>query len=172
MQNNRFFSYLFLLTVLFSISLLFLSLKPMHPYYVSVSEIRIDTLSKNVNVSVKLFTDDLQDAVYRINKVPVDFNKQSDNQKIMLENYFKERFKITIGAKVIPLSFIGYEVEEEATWCYLEFKPLNSFGKVIIVNSLLYDFLPNQTNLIHCYYNQNRKSYKLDNPDKLVIFEF
>lgn len=133
---------------------------------------RIDTAAKSVNVSCKLFTDDLQDALYRIHKTPIDLSKQSDNQKKMLENYIKERFKLTVGGKAIPLSFIGYEIEEEAVWCFFEFNKIESFGKVIIANSLLYDFLPEQTNLIHCYYNQKRKSYKLDNPDKIAVFEY
>lgn len=144
----------------------------MHPYYVSVSEVRIDTVAKSVNVSCKLFTDDLQEALYRINKIPIDLSKQNDNQKKMLENYFKERFKLTIGNKAIPLVFIGYEIEEEATWCYFEFNKIDSFGKVVIINTLLYDYLTEQTNLIHCYYNQQRKSYKLNNPDKLAVFDY
>ena len=172
MQNNRFFSYFTVLTVLFSISLLFLSLKPIHPYYVSVSDVRIDSLDRSVNVSCKLFTDDLQDALYRINKVPIDLSVKSENQKKMLEKYFKDRFKLTIGNKAIPLNFIGFEIEEEATWCYFEFSKIESFGKIVIINMLLYDFLPDQTNMIHCYYNLQRKSYKLDNPDKVAIFEF
>ncbi len=144
----------------------------MHPYYVSVSEVRIDTVAKSVNVSCKLFTDDLQEALYRINKIPIDLSKQNDNQKKILENYFKERFKLTIGNKAIPLVFIGYEIEEEATWCYFEFNKIDSFGKVVIINTLLYDYLTEQTNLIHCYYNQQRKSYKLNNPDKLAVFDY
>ncbi|MFN7014244.1 MAG: DUF6702 family protein [Bacteroidia bacterium] len=144
----------------------------MHPYYVSVSEVRIDIAAKSVNVSCKLFTDDLQDALYRIYKTPIDLSKQNDNQTKMLESYIKERFKLTIGGKAIPLLFIGYEIEEEAVWCFLEFNKIESFGKVIIANNLLYDFLPEQTNLIHCYYNSQRKSYKLNNPDKIAVFEY
>jgi hypothetical protein len=172
MQINRIFFKVFLLISAISISLVFLSLKPIHPYYVSVSEVRIDTVSKAVNVSCKLFTDDIQDALYRIYKTPVDLSIQSENNNLLLETYIKERFKITIGKKAIPLKFIGYEIEEEATWCYFEFGTLESFGKVIIVNTLLYDFLPEQTNLIHCYYNLNRKSFKLNNPDKIAQFDF
>lgn len=172
MQNNRIISNCIVFISLFSISVLFLSLKPMHPYYVSVCDVRIDSVSKSVNVSCKLFTDDLQDALYRIYKNPVELNIQSDNQKKMLESYFKEHFKLTIGTKAIPLKFVGYENEEEATWCYFEFNKIENFGKVMIVNTILYDFLPEQTNLIHCYYNLQRKSYKLDNPNKLAVFEF
>lgn len=133
---------------------------------------RIDSLNRSVNVSCKLFTDDLQDALYRINKVPIDLTVTNENQNKMLEKYIKERFKLTIGNKAIPLNFIGYEIEEEATWCYFEYSNIESFGKIVIINTLLYDFIPYQTNMIHCYYNMHRKSYKLDNPDKVAVFEF
>lgn len=172
MQINRIISKLFVLIILLSIISLFLSLKPAHPYYVSISEIRIDTVSKSVNVSCKLFIDDLQDALYRINKIPVNLFKQENENNTMLENYFKERFKLSIGSKALPLKFIGYEIEEEAAWCYLEANKIESSGKVIVLNSLLYDYLPDQTNFIHCYYNQQRKSFKLNNPEKIAIFEF
>lgn len=133
---------------------------------------RIDSLNRSVNVSCKLFTDDLQDALYRIHKVPIDLTVTNENQNKMLEKYIKERFKLTIGNKAIPLNFIGYEIEEEATWCYFEYNNIESFGKIVIINTLLYDFIPYQTNMIHCYYNRHRKSYKLDNPDKVAVFEF
>ena len=48
-----------------------------HPFYVSVSEIRIDDQKKQLTLSCKLFTDDLQDAIYKQFKWKADLKNES-----------------------------------------------------------------------------------------------
>jgi hypothetical protein len=173
MQNNSILRFFFLPPLVISISLLFLSFNPAHPYYVSVSEIKIDTEKGFVNVSCRMFTEDLQNAIYKLYQEKIDLMQNNESNKKLLAQYINERLKIVVGDKAVVLKFIGFEIEEEATWCYLENTSLLKGGKVQILNTLLYDFLPEQSNLIHCYYNNlDRKSYKLNNPDKLAVFEF
>lgn len=143
-----------------------------HPFYLSVSEIRIDDNKKQVTLSCKLFMDDLQDALYKQFKYKADLTKQSEEQDSLLELYIQERVSIRYSDHDIHLIWIGYEIEKEAVWCYFEGNIKHSGTRIDMRNKLLYDYLPKQSNIIHCYLNKKRKSYKLQHPDEVAKFEF
>jgi hypothetical protein len=144
----------------------------LHPYFISVTEIRLSPEKKMISVSCKMFTDDLQNALNKLNKTPVDMMKKSSKVDSLVNFYVKARLEVSVGDKKIVFHYLGYEIEEEATWCYFESK-LPSDEKVVSVKSfILYDFIESQTNFLHCYYNEERKSFKLDNPNQSAIFKF
>lgn len=143
-----------------------------HPFYVSVSEIRIDDQKKQLTLSCKLFMDDLQDALYKQFKWKADLTKESQEQDSLLRLYISDRVGIKYADTDIQLNWVGYEIEKEAVWCYLEGNFNNPGTRIQMSNRLLYDYLPKQSNIIHCYLNKKRKSYKLQQPDEVAIFEF
>jgi hypothetical protein len=171
MQRNQFIRYLRFLLIFF-IAFVSSSFNAFHPFYVSVSEIKINSKTKSVEVSCKMFTDDLQEAIYRLYKTPIDLSNKEEDNNLLLSKYLKEKFAVKIGGRTIELQLIGYENIEEATWCYLEGSFQENSKNIMVENSLLYDFLKEQTNMIHCYFDKERKSYKLDNPKNKVLFDF
>ena len=146
------------------------SSKTLHPYYISVTEIRADSKQHTMNISCRMFTDDLQNALYKIHHCKADLEKGESQCDEALGKYISDHLQILIGGKPIALKFIGYEIEEEATWCYLEVAFSYSGETVEVHNRLLYDFLPEQTNMVHFYRDGQRKSFKLVNPEEKVNF--
>lgn len=142
-----------------------------HPFYVSVTEIRSDTAKKTFQVSCRMFTDDLQDALYRKYGFKAELARpQGADADGQLAIYLQERLQITVNGRPVELRWVGYEIEEEATWCYFEAAEFPGMGPVEVQNRLLYDYLSGQTNLIHLYRNGARSSSKLDYPDVRVSF--
>lgn len=146
-----------------------------HPFYFSLSAIKINVPQKSMEISCKLFTDDLENALEQLNKHKIDLATSTKDNKVnaVLYNYLSERFKIWINGKLITLKFVGFEVENEVTWCYLEteiiLKPVN---KMNLTNSLLYDFLPDQTNLVQFECQKINTTERVSNPDKEISFSF
>jgi hypothetical protein len=146
-----------------------------HPFYFSLSSIKIDASQKKIEISCKLFTDDLESALIKLNKYKGDLATSSKDNEVntVLYNYLSERFKIWINGKQVLLKFVGFEVENEITWCYLEadvnLKPVN---KMNLMNSLLYDFLPDQTNLVQFDCQKINTTERINNPDKEINFNF
>jgi hypothetical protein len=173
MQINRFSFYLSAFPALFC--LIFLcSFYNSHPFYVSMTEIRTDTLSGKMTVSCRMFTDDLQDALYRLHGVKKEIIPGETDEEIKkaLAEYIGNRLKIAVGNEKVNLVFSGYESEEESTWCHLEGKFSGGSTRIKIENKLLFDFLPGQTNMIHCWLQNKRQSWKLSNPDSSVVLTF
>jgi hypothetical protein len=147
---------------------------PMHRFYLSLTEVRVDTKKQTLDVSCKLFTDDLEDVLIRKYGKKVDIATSSKNKDVqnLITKYITENFKLNIGGKLIILNFVGFETETDATWIYLEAVPFKEKGRVNILNTLLYDYLPEQSNLINFYWDDEEKSAKLMNPEKMVELKF
>ncbi len=145
-----------------------------HPFYISVVDIKHNIKEQKLNISVKLFTNDIEDALKKTTHKSIDLlnpNNKSDMEHELF-NYIQKHLSIIVNQKNIVLNFIGYEKEDEAIWIYLEsntiYKP-----KVIDINTkLLYDFLPLESNIIHCEINGLSKSSKVNNPVNNIKFNF
>ena len=112
----------------------------LHPYYVSVTEIKHNAKSQSLEVSCRLFSDDLEVALNKMAQGKVDIlNPKNTNQNNeLIARYVPQHLKITVNGKPLVLKFIGYEQESEATWCYFEVAGVRSAKNIGVSNDLLY----------------------------------
>lgn len=145
-----------------------------HPFYVSVTEIRVDTKKSVLTVSCRMFTDDLEDALTKLFKRPFDLEASLQDKTVhpFLHEYIQKRLEIGVAGVMQQLTFVGMEKEDDAIWCYLESANFKAVGGITVTNTLLYDFLPDQVNVIHLYLDDTRQSVRLVNPDKVAGFRF
>ncbi len=162
------------LAKLFLLAFIFLSFKNKHPFYLSVAELTYNAKSQTLQASVKLFTNDIEDALKKIYKQPVDLINGKDKEAInkLLLDYIQKRFLVKADGKTLTFNLIGFENEEEAVWVYLESKNLAAPKKLEVENTLLFDFLKSQINIVNCDVNGVTKSSKVINPKKSLFFEF
>jgi len=145
-----------------------------HPFYVSVVELHYKQKEQTLQVSVKLFSNDLEDALQRTSKKNIDLLHPKDQTEIdsILLHYISKRLAIQVNSKTQVLNFIGFEKEEEAVWTYLEIKKCALPKKLNVNTTLLYDYLPQQINIVHADINGTKKSSKVTNPEHYIEFIF
>jgi hypothetical protein len=144
-----------------------------HPYFVSVTEIDYRSKEKELGISCKFYTDDLEEALKKFSKDNIDLQKGDKNKNQQwISAYIGQHFKIIIAGKQVPIRFIGFENDQEATWCYFEAENITPFKKIDIEADFLYEIKKEQVNLVHVTIDGNRKSSKLSNPDKLINLVF
>lgn len=146
----------------------------LHPFYVSVTEIQHNKAQQELEVSCRIFADDLENALKKQSKTPLDIIHPASKQKMdsLIATYLGKHLLITIDGKPVKLQYLGYKIEEEAAWCFLAAEQVPSLKRAHIRNDILYDEHPNQINMIHVIVNEVRKSTKLDNPkmDADIVF--
>ena len=151
-----------------------MSFSRLHPFFVGVTDIAIKPNKKQFQVTLKVFTEDLQNAILHQQQVKFIADNVSAQNKLALYSYLKPRLTIGLvaGKKTqwVPLKLLGWENQEEATYCYLEgtlnsILPIPQNFKCIIQNKVLYDELDKQVHLVHVTYNGNRKSEQLSYPN-------
>ncbi|WP_454803990.1 DUF6702 family protein [Mucilaginibacter phyllosphaerae] len=145
-----------------------------HPFYVSVTEIKHNPKTQAVEVSCRMFYDDLEHALEKENKTPLDIVKPADKAQLnrFINEYVKKHLNIKVDGKPLNLSYVGYEIQEDGAWAYFEVKGVTSVKKIEIHDELLNAMHAEQINMLHVTVGGQRKSTKLDAPDADTSFSF
>lgn len=145
-----------------------------HPYYISVTEIKHNAKEQTLEISCKLFADDIEKDLKFISGSAVNLLAAQDSAKnqALLTKYFLKKLKLTADGKDLKIDFLGFEKEQGAIWCYMQVSSVKDFHKLCVETTVLYDFTPDQINIIHIIKNSNRKSDKLNNPESKMCVEF
>lgn len=145
-----------------------------HPFFVSVVDINHNQKEATLEISVRVFSDDLEKTLQQYSKQKIDILKPTD--KVIIEKYLlayaSERLKIGVNGKPVKFNLIGYEQQMESTWCYFEIEKQPVVNQVSVDCSLLYDFESNQVNIVHVKAKGVQKTYKLDYPKRETSFSF
>lgn len=154
--------------------ILFFWLTAVHPFYVSVTEITQNASTKTVQISVRVFFDDFEKALDKRYKTNINILKPKDRKQVdqLISAYLTEHLKLKTNGKAVVLKYQGYEIQEDAAWCYFETQPLATVQTLSIQNDILYEQHESQINMIHAIVNGKRKSTKLDNPNTKAEFSF
>lgn len=145
-----------------------------HPFYLSVTEIHYNESTKKIEISAKLFIDDFEKTLAQTYKVPIDLIHPKDEIFLQnkIESYIQSRLSISCDKQILNLIYLGSEIEEDVIWCYFESKEINKPKLISVSNSLLYQFIESQINILHLTIGKSKKSYKLENPNSTVDFIF
>ncbi|HLA52030.1 MAG TPA: DUF6702 family protein, partial [Flavitalea sp.] len=129
--------------------------------------------SHNIEISCKIFTDDLEQALGKKSGHPPHIGPTRDaavNAEIAA--YLSAHLGVSFDGKKVPMKFLGYELEKEAVWSYLEGPVTRAPSSAEIDNSILFDSFDQQINLVHITVKGERKSTKLVNPESRASLKF
>jgi len=125
-----------------------------HPFFISLTEIRQNPSSKNLEVAQKIFWDDLEVSLSAYHKSSFDILNPKDEKNLneKIGSYLTSHFEIWVDGKKVKLSYLGFEVEEDAIWAYYESGPMAISQQVEVRNSILLKETESQQNIIHMYF--------------------
>ncbi len=134
-----------------------------HAFHISVTEILYKPEDKVVQVSVRLFLDDLELALRaETGNQALDIADKSNYDYLSeaVGKYVKKRLRVS-SKKPIPLTYLGFEYEEDVLWCYLESEKVKKFEAIKVENELLTEAFSDQENLVHFRRGGKVKSVRL-----------
>ena len=146
-----------------------------HPLYISVTEMEFNEKDKVLEISSKVFTDDLEKALSKATGTIVDMYHPKDKALVekQIAAYLNSHLQIKLDNKPLALEFVGFELEEQSTWSYYQVSKLaGPPKKVEIFSNIFYEMNDKQINIFHFAIGANRKSTKLDYPSTVAIFDF
>ena len=121
-----------------------------HKYYVSLTQIHHNEKEKSVEITLQVFTDDLELSLN--NQFHQNFSIGSahefpqTNQYIL--TYIKEKLLIKINGKAYDYKLIGKEIEDDLTFIYLEIKAIKTLKSVSISNQLFFETFAEQQHIV------------------------
>lgn len=146
----------------------------MHPFYVCVTEINHNVVDKTLEISCKIFSDDFEKVLTQKNKSVVSISQPKDKAALdkLINLYITSHLSFKTDNKQAYFSYLGFEKENDAVYCYLQVDNISTVKKIDIVNTMLHDLNNNQINIMHVNVGGNRKSLKLDFPESKAMFSF
>jgi hypothetical protein len=148
--------------------------KTYHPIFVSVTEIEHNAKEKTLEISCKIFTDDLETTLRTIHKTHIDLLKPKDKIAMnkLVADYVQKHLQIKVDGKPVTLGFLGYEQDEEGIISYYQVNNIVTVKKLDVTDNILFEYKKEQISIIHTNVNGNKKSTKLINPEDKYSFSF
>ncbi len=126
----------------------------LHPFFISLTEMRYNPASQKMEIAQKIFWDDLEVAMGNELKEKVDFLKPKDKAKLdsQIKTYLLKHNQVWVNGKLLTLNYLGHEVEEDAAWFYLESSQAETPKTVEMKNTVLLEDFDGQQNIVHVYF--------------------
>ena len=145
-----------------------------HPLYITVTEINHNAKEKILEVSCKVFTNDLETVLEKVAGAKVDLSAPKDKAASdkLISAYVEKHLRLKVDGKPVQLHFIGSENEADGTWSYFQVNDVPSVKKIDAGDDLLYDGFNQQINIMHVTVGGQRQSTRLDYPEANASFQF
>lgn len=139
-----------------------------HPFYVGVTELHF--FSDRLELSARLFTDDFELALKAepLGKKADLIKKQPAQIDSLVARYIRQNLFVSLDDERIYPKYVGYEIEEDATWAHFEYPLKQAPRKVRVENHLLLQYFPNQQNITHIEKGNYRRTRRLSSTERVM----
>ena len=160
------------LKILAGVLLFFSMISFKHPFFVTVTEVEYSTKSEELGMSIKVYPDDLEETLRKFSGKKYDVI-QGDKKEVsqILEQYIKKHLSIKLNNINKPYQFLGYEIDKESVWMYWNISNQVGVKSIEILSDIMYDYKPEQTNIIHIKLDEKRESFRLTSPNTKAILK-
>lgn len=145
--------------------ILMLFFVPAHDYYVGHTSIKYSEKNSSLELTTKLFTDDLLEVVDAQN---------NDIFEPMLRQYMQNHLVVYLNGqkKAEQLVWVGFEQEGDVTWIYQEIQRVKRLNEIKVSNKLLIDFFEQQSNIVQVTVGNQTKGMLFDSRETQKITTF
>ena len=145
-----------------------------HPFHVSVTQIQENSKENILQITCKIFTDDFEKDLRKDFNTEADLLNQADKPVMgkLINDYIITHLHISVDGKSCLLQYISFEQDEEAVDCYFHVNGITVNKTVAVTDDILFDYKPEQVNIVNITVKGTRKSTQLINPDSKASFDF
>lgn len=155
--------------------ILFVTLSSMalHKFYVSVNQIDFVPKKKALEITSRIFIDDLDLALEKKfgKKFYLGTSRESSESLNSLKKYFKEKFSIKVNGQQKEIILLGKEVEDNVLICYFTIKEIEKVTSIEIKNTVLMEIY-DQQHIFHTAILGEKKSLLLTSGNTLGLLNF
>ena len=115
---NNFKKYIFLLLIIPLLSF------TIHKYYISLTKIDYIKESKSVQITMRIFIDDLESTLNKINNKSFELDTKSEleDANIFIEKYLLKQFEVNINGTIRNYKYLGKKYENDVVFLFAEIK--------------------------------------------------
>lgn len=125
-----------------------------HRYFFSISDLSLNDTTQSIEIIHQLTAHDLDNAIAESKQI--HFSVAHPDYENFIRQYLEAHFKLHYQGQVVPLTWVGFEINQGNVFLYQEAEFNYSLIGLKITNSLLIESYKKQVNTV----NFNDKSIK------------
>ena len=151
------------MTYFFLLLINYMSGMSLHAFHVAVTEIEYDGKSSQLEITHRIFIDDLEVALTEWSSEKIDILNPSDPAKLneLIGKYLSEKTSYILNEKEVEVKYLGSEREEAVMYCYQFVSDIKKVKSLKVSNTVLMETFDDQTNIVHVANNETNMSLKL-----------
>ena len=132
-----------------------------HNFYVSTTSIRFVPDEKSLQITTQVFLDDFESVLQQNGHEKTKLIPEVSQQEIdiLVEDYLRKNITFKAQEKTIDFEFLGKVYKNDVLIAYMELKMDSIQSSLSIKNTIFFDYLPDQKNIIHFKFASKRKSF-------------
>jgi hypothetical protein len=119
-----------------------------HKFYVSHLNMKYNEQSKTFQLSFSIFTEDLEMTLGNQSNEKINLDVFTDANEKLVFDYVKQHFSTKIEGESLKLKSIGYELDVDIAWVYIETIQTEIPNSIEITNTILFELFPDQKNMV------------------------
>lgn len=120
-----------------------------HDFHASLTQIEVNSSAKTVEIAIRVFVDDLEDALSRRAGRRVQLGTTSGFDALALA-YVSAGLRIeTAGGELLPLEWVGKESTVDIVWLYVEAPIREGLDNVKLHDTLFFELFEDQVNTVN-----------------------
>lgn len=143
-----------------------------HRYHTSLTRIEYNRQEKIFEISIKLFTHDLEPLLEkRSGGKRVDLDKSAEADKLIFD-YLNENFALSDKKDAAKtLKWIGKEFDADTVEIYVETEASETLEGYKLKNTLFFENYPEQSNIVVCRYDDKKADllFKVGDKTKEIV---
>ncbi|MGE0886327.1 MAG: DUF6702 family protein [Blastocatellales bacterium] len=125
-----------------------------HKIHVSVAQIEFDQKSQSVEVVIRVYADDLENALSQHAKRQIKIDPATANKDKRINEaviaYLRDNFELKSKAgRPVKLAFTGMEWQVDMFWLYVEGKMLTGLDGSQLRNRIFFELFDDQVNIVN-----------------------
>ena len=132
-----------------------------HNFYVSTTSIRFVPDEKSLQITTQVFLDDFESVLQQNGHEKTKLIPEVSQEEIdiLVEDYLRKNITFKAKEKTIDFEFLGKVYKNDVLIAYMELKMDSIQSSLSIKNTIFFDYLPDQKNIIHFKFASKRKSF-------------
>lgn len=123
-----------------------------HKFYASFVTMNYNQQEQLVEITMRIFPDDLEAALSRHNNKTVRLDKSKAVSDMILA-YLRKTFELKKGGRLLPLRWVGMDLGVDSAFLYVEVKLPGGLSGVQVRDHFLFEMFDEQTNVVSIKYN-------------------
>ena len=133
----------------------------LHNFYVSTTSIRFVPEENSLQITTQVFLDDFESVLQQYGNENISLTPDGSQVKIdsLIEDYFRKNIIFNAKGEKMNFDFLGKVYKIDVLVAYMELKMDTIVSPLSIKNTILFDYLSDQKNIIHLKLASKRKSF-------------